>query len=322
MFYRKLRRLKDYNISEPIIGNLKKILGEVSKERVSPLLIAKKLDVNVDLAFHICLSLVKEGLASIKYEITCPECSTDMVVVDSLRKLPKGEIICDVCGECFVPTHDDIWVVFDFFHVEEKVVGEKKKISARRGIKIKNAFDNSLFSQIIDDDLFQIDREKLKELLDAIETARSNKEKKKSLEDLAEYLFSSIYGVRVIGRNVRTETSEIDLVLEFDHWIYGIHPFFKEVGSHFMVECKNWKKPVGAQKIRNFSRDIKKRKVTFGCLISKEGITRDAYKEIRDVFIGEGQIIIILSKKDIENVIKGKNLIEILKEKYRNIKFS
>ncbi len=97
-----------------IIEKLKEALADSPKERVSPILIAEKLNVDEKTALDICLSLVKAGLVSVRYEITCPECSSDVIVVDSLRKLPKNYFVCDVCGERFIPSPDDVWTVFDF----------------------------------------------------------------------------------------------------------------------------------------------------------------------------------------------------------------
>lgn len=319
MFYQKLKKLRNYNISESEIDKLKKILINIPKERISPLLIAKKLGINVNSAFYICMSLVKEELASIRYEITCPECSADVIVVNSLKELQK-EYDCDVCGEHFILSSNDIWVTFDFFH-KTKIIKQEDKFCKDKALRIDNAFKNPLFQQMADDQLFNIDRDKLKDFLNSVENAKTNDEKKKSLENLSEYLFSSIYGIKVIEKNKRTETSEIDLILELDHPIFGLHPFFREMGCHIMLECKNWSNPVGASIIRNFSRDMKKRKVYWGCLISKREISKDAKKEIKDLFIDEKISIIHLSKKDIEDIIKGENLIELLKKKYRKIKF-
>jgi len=318
MFYQELRRLRDYGIPELFIRKLKDILSSIPTERVSPILIAKKLGVSHDEAFRICEAMVKEGLASIRYEIVCPECSADVDIVDDIKNLPNEQVTCDVCGERFLPSADDIWVVL-YFRWEQQRRGQEASLS--EPITLRMAYEIASFAHAIDEKLFKIDRKMLKELLDKVLSADTNKEKKESLEDLAEYLFSSITGIKVIDRNARTKTSEIDLILELDNIIFSFHPFFKEVGQHIMIECKNWEKAIGADEVRSFSSDMSDKRVTFGCMVTRKGITRDAYEEIRKKFRTDHQVIIVLSREDVERVIKGENLIELLKEKYRRIKF-
>ena len=98
----------------------------------------------------------------------------------------------------------------------------------------------------------------------------------------------------------------------------------KDIGLNFIIECKNWKKPIGSDEISKFGRDIQKRKLKFGILISKKGITgnkyKDAVKEIAD-FFKEGITIIMLNLKDIKSIVLGQNLITILRNKNIQIQF-
>lgn len=88
------------------------LLSEES-ERVSLILASKKLDIGMDEAFRLCLALADEGLLSVRYEITCPNCASDVLVVDDLAKVPRDEITCDVCGHNFTPELGDIWITVE-----------------------------------------------------------------------------------------------------------------------------------------------------------------------------------------------------------------
>lgn len=74
-------------------------------------------------------------------------------------------------------------------------------------------------------------------LLDAVLAARTNDEKKKSLEHLAERMFDSLPFVRCKYRNLATRSSEIDLVCECQP---AGESLLHDHGRYFLVECKNW----------------------------------------------------------------------------------
>lgn len=317
MFYQKLLSLKKYNIPETIIQRLKDNINELPTDRVSPLLIAERLDIDANQAFTLCLSLVKEKLASIQYEITCPACSSDVIIVDNLRRLPKKEIKCDICDKSFEPTLDDIWIVFNFLHKSSQI--QPKDTGMSDGITITKAFENSLFNEITKNELFQIDREKLRNLLFNTESARTNDEKKKTLEELASYLFSSIYGIEIADKNMRARTSEIDLLLEKTNNIIDSHPLFKQFSYYIVVECKNWESPVGSDEIRDIEGVLRSRNINCCFFISKKGFTKDASSEISRIFANDKIMIFSITIEDIRDILEGKNIIDILRDKYKDI---
>ena len=126
---------------------------------------------------------------------------------------------------------------------------------------------------------------------------------------------------KVVGRNLRTMTSELDLIIENNH---TFHPFLRELGINFLIECKNWSKPVGVSEIRDFAGDMDSKRVKFGILISKNGITGTEYKDAKKVVVDyfkKGITIIVLDLLDLNSIAKGTNLITTLREKYREIQF-
>ena len=97
--------------------------------------------------------------------------------------------------------------------------------------------------------------------------------------------------------------------------------FWQRFETPFLVECKNWSKPVGAREIRDF--DGKMREIRFRILISVNGITGkkerdDAKGVIRDAR-KEGRIIVVLDKNDLEDIAKGMHPAEKINAKYYEV---
>jgi DNA-binding NarL/FixJ family response regulator len=63
-----------------------------------------------------------------------------------------------------------------------------------------------------------------------------SREKGKALEDLLAALFSSVGGFIEIGRNVTTQTEEIDLVFRND----SVDARWQKESQIILIECKNW----------------------------------------------------------------------------------
>lgn len=131
--------------------------------------------------------------------------------------------------------------------------------------------------------------------------ARTNKEKKETLETLAGFIFSSIDKNISVLPNVRTTTEEIDLLLRNESSTL----FWQRLGSPVLVECKNWSTPVGINVLRDFKGKMETQGTRYGILISMAGITGNIWrgavtylKEQRMI----GYFIIILDRKDLEDI--------------------
>lgn len=102
-----------------------------SRYRISPLVFAKKLNIPDEEALDLTLYCAKEKLLKIRYELTCPKCSADLLTVNNLGKLPKKRVRCDVCDEEFSPTSDDVWVTFyltgQIKTILKKIIKEQKE---------------------------------------------------------------------------------------------------------------------------------------------------------------------------------------------------
>jgi hypothetical protein len=108
MFYKKSKKSKDY---KKIINQVHSILSNLSgRDRISPLLICKKLpQFSEEVIMSIIFDLARRKEIRINYEITCPECSSDTIILTSLRDIPE-EVICDVCNHKFKPRFSDIGI--------------------------------------------------------------------------------------------------------------------------------------------------------------------------------------------------------------------
>lgn len=179
-------------------------------------------------------------------------------------------------------------------------------------------------SKVIDTETYKIDLEIYIPLLQAVFKARSNDEKKKSLEKLAEYLFGAIPFLTCKYIDLRTRSSEIDIVVECRG--AGRLTIFDEFGRYFLVECKNWKKSVGAAQVRDFIGKLRKSRTKLGVILAKNGISgehngAEAVLEIHAAFYADGIYVLVLTEEDLRAIERGENFYEVLDKKLFNLRF-
>jgi hypothetical protein len=134
-------------------------------------------------------------------------------------------------------------------------------------------------------------------------TAKGN-----ALEDLATYLFMLIPAL-CPRRNVKDEydTFETDLVIR--NLTRRSDPITEILGRHFLVECKNWDRPVGVSDVGYFLYRMRLTHVRFGVILAKKGITgteedeRAARGIIRKAFHEDGSICIVVEESDLESLL-------------------
>jgi hypothetical protein len=150
--------------------------------------------------------------------------------------------------------------------------------------------------------------------IDKAEGAKTNHEKKLTYEYLAIFLIGSIDGFTLIGHDQRGASEEVDL------WVANESEsaFWQRMGNPFIVECKNWDKPVGATEIRNLSAIMSTKNVQFALYMCKNGITgnpgRDAVGEIYNAF-KDGRYVLVLDQTDLLEVADGVHPEEKIKAK-------
>ena len=148
----------------------------------------------------------------------------------------------------------------------------------------------------------------LDQLVDAVENAKSNDAKGRSLEELMSRLFESIPGFSVTDR-IRTETEEIDLSILND----SNDPRFRREGAVLLAECKNWSGKCGKNEFVIFKEKVENRskRATLGILISWNGFKTTLTKEMLRGS-REETLIVPISGKDIRDAVRGNDFAAIL----------
>lgn len=145
----------------------------------------------------------------------------------------------------------------------------------------------------------------------------------KALEDIAEYIMFCMPGCRTEKRVPQfSNTTDYDIICSIDG---PISDFRSELGRYIICECKDWKSPVDFSTLSKFARILISTKTKFGILFSRNGITGEgtekyASREHKKVFQDSDIIIAVIDQNDIDNIIKGKNLIGMLRSKYEYVR--
>ncbi|TBZ97439.1 restriction endonuclease [Rhizobium leguminosarum] len=163
------------------------------------------------------------------------------------------------------------------------------------------------------------------QLIERVEKAETNDDKGKSLEALAAFLLGGVPGLRCKYSNLRTRSSEIDLVVEYVPSTRRLS-LFDEVGQYALVECKNWSRPVGADQVRNFISKLDKCKARLGVIFAKNGITGEAdgtaaLREIQSDFDRHGKMVLVFSLQELKSIDSGPVFYDVLDLKADNLRF-
>jgi len=164
--------------------------------------------------------------------------------------------------------------------------------------------------------LYPANRRYIEELLH-----RTGDKAGQQLELLAEYLLSAMPGCRTYRRR-RSYSTDYDIVCSLD----GLDLDFRsELGRYFVCESKDWSVPTDFAALAKFARVLDSTKSRFGILFSREGITgdrqtRDAAREQLKLFQDRGIIIVVVTRADIEAVMRGTNFITLLRQKYEAVR--
>lgn len=135
-------------------------------------------------------------------------------------------------------------------------------------------------------------------------------ERGRALENLAEYLFHSVSGLRLIARNLRTLAEEIDLAFS-----NGADGFWREIGNPFLVECKNLASAVGARIIRDFRVKLQTKGLRGGFIVATSRLTKDARVEIRQA-LSDGRAIVSVEGDHLEAIAQGQQVGRLLEDRF------
>jgi Restriction endonuclease len=159
----------------------------------------------------------------------------------------------------------------------------------------------------------------IKRILKVADAATNPDAKGKAFEDLACYLFEKIPGISVIARNVldHFESEEIDLALSNEQHPRGLKAF----DPWFLIECKNWSKPVSSAEVATFISKVENRSLRFGILIAANGITgtvdegNRAHAHIAIALVRSIRVIVI-TRAEIESLMNTEDFVVLIKRKF------
>ena len=149
---------------------------------------------------------------------------------------------------------------------------------------------------------------------DRVKNARTNMAKKRSLEDLAQYLFSCIEGLEVVSRNARGPSEEVDLIVANE----SKNEFFRRLGNPLLIECRHRRKPVSSKDIRDFHGKMNSMAIDTALLFSLKGITGDKYdaqSALRDVK-KEKKNMVVIDMNDLLEISQGANPITVIRNAF------
>lgn len=150
------------------------------------------------------------------------------------------------------------------------------------------------------------------------DAASTTKEKGDALEELICYVFSTVPGISITRRNQRNvfDTEEIDVAF-FNEQVPNGLPFLPWI---FLVECKNWSKPVGSEHINWFDTKMRNRGVGFGILVAANGITgnpamlTDGHLTVARA-LQDGRKLIVITRDELLRFTDSSQLVHMIKEK-------
>jgi hypothetical protein len=134
--------------------------------------------------------------------------------------------------------------------------------------------------------------------------AKDRNEKGKTLESLAEYLFSRFPDLEMVSRRVRGATDELDLV-------YAIHRIdiaqWRILGTLAVIECKNQAHPVEGKQIRDLRAKISNRAISSAIIVTTNSLSKDAMQEIRFARSSSPAIVMpVIEGKHLKMIRKGR----------------
>jgi Restriction endonuclease len=160
-------------------------------------------------------------------------------------------------------------------------------------------------------------------LLQAVDSATTNDEKKKSLESLAAALLSGMPSWRCKYTNLVTRSAEIDIVVEQTG---AVPDALAEFGRYALVECKNWQRPVDAKHIRDFIGKMQSARVRLGIVFSMRGVTgeeqgTDALREIQKAYAMAQTAVVVISREDFRACADPKQFLALVDERIDRLRF-
>jgi len=151
----------------------------------------------------------------------------------------------------------------------------------------------------------------------ACDKALPNHRRGAEFEVFAQAFFAPLF--TTVQRNCRTESGEIDLILE----VQRQSPFWLEFGADVLVECKNLSAPVELKEVGHFDSKVRQARVKLAFFVSVSGFTANAMTDLRNLSSNPlNPLVVPITGEKIRSALRrGEDLEEFLKTAIRSIKY-
>lgn len=144
----------------------------------------------------------------------------------------------------------------------------------------------------------------------------------KSLELFAFYVFSCVDGFEPIFRKT-TASFHFDVIVRN---LVTEHPLLSNLGDYIGIECKNITTNVDVPQLDHFILKLRLHNMKCGVIFTNTGITGDrgTYGKavIQKIYQRDGIIVFPVTKKDMNKIANGCNLLSLLLRKYEDTRFT
>lgn len=154
----------------------------------------------------------------------------------------------------------------------------------------------------------------------------NTKEQGNALEEISAFLLSCT-GLFEVKGNVRTNTNELDIVVElspFGRTMVSCNAIDKRL-TNFICECKNYKTKVNITYVGKLASLLLSTGLNFSILFSRKGVTGKSWTEaaglIKKVYMSEKNkpIIIDFNSRQFEQILNGNSFLDIINEQIRSL---
>jgi len=179
-------------------------------------------------------------------------------------------------------------------------------------------------------------KNKYGELLDHFQcvnsSAASTQEKGDALEQLVSFLLNVSGGIFKVSKNVKTETNEIDEIIELNQKgrVLSSLGLLPNRLVEFLGECKNYGKAISVTYVGKFYSLLLTTNMRTGVLFSYHGVSGKDWKDgsglIKKIYLqrerDEDRVAIIDFKyEDFESILNGHNFLEIIETKLKSLRY-
>jgi hypothetical protein len=327
MFYQKLKKLSHYpELSDDAVNSIRLFLERMPmnhRTRFNARYFMDGLYWDKIRVHRTLDALVKEHILVPSYEVLCPDCSMTCDTITDITKLPHS-VWCFECERKVFPSKKDVWIFFSY--ADEYLT-----------IGIQNGTTNLIpSSQVGDDDVNSFFRStpnfasnqycrlnlgEFKALYGKIHTAKTNDQKKHALENMAEYLVSSIKGFIPSGRDSRATTGEIDRTFRNDA---NYHAVLFSFGPFIQIECKYIATKLNPAEIGDFARVMNDVDANTGFYFTMKGVTgntnRDGWAAILNESRHNSRRILVFNEEHYKRIENGEDFLIMVFEEYQKVR--